>query len=249
MDGDIKKLLELAKSAGSLTQRQKEVMLDKARVAGYDVDEVEMMIESIPTIEERPKKVTKVKRCPHCGATLSDFVLQCPECGYVFSDESQISERNRNYLADLHSQLQKIETRAPKNKDEREWDHILREHKDNEILALIHAFSVPNTKEALIQGLLGCFAASEGSANGGMFGKGNIKQAWLGKAKEFYLLLQSQPVIDSQTSEILKKYEPLISSADKKFNKERKHIRLITIIVIIGIVLFYLGIIIIAPMI
>lgn len=97
--------------------------------------------------------------------------------------------------------------------------------------------------------MLGCYAAYEGSQNVGLFEKGIIKQAWLGKAKEFYLLLQSQPIIDSRTSDILNKYEPLFTSADKQNIKEKKNERIIILIIVIGIVLFYLGIIITAPMI
>ena len=187
-----------------------------------EIDKLNEFAESASAVKQKHKEI---KKCPNCGATLSDFVLQCPECGYVFSDESQVSERNRNYLAELHSGLQKIENRAAKTKEERDYGHILKQNIQHEKVALINSFSVPNTKEALIQALLGCYSAYNGSKSYGAFdkfiGAADLKQAWLGKAKEFYFLLQSQPVIDSQTAEVLKRYESLFLSADKNDNKER----------------------------
>ena len=251
----IQRMIDRAIESGSITQKQKEKIIAKAQKMGDDIDEVEIMLEYI-ALEDEPaadsqNEMTshRIKKCPHCGATLSDFMLKCPECGYVFSEESSVSKRNRNYLSDLHSRLQKVECRTAKTKDEKEFENILKKNKQKEKINLIKSFSVPNTKEALIQGLLGCYAAYESSRDENSFfdkmtGVVDVSSAWLGKAKEFYYLLQSQPAIDTQTAEVLEKYKPLFVSADRNDDKQRKHKRTIIFIAVLGIVLIYLGIII-----
>lgn len=249
MDPSIEKLIELVRESGSISLKEKNVILKKARETGEDVDMVEMILESIPEDADSDKEVQKTnsniydntsrikKRCPNCGAVLSDFVLQCPECSYVFSSESAISERNRDYVAELYAKLVKIDRRSPRTEDEKEFDHIFDDNKAEEKARVIRAFSVPNTKEALIQAFVSCFSSYQGSQNE------VERSAWLAKSKEFQLLLDSQPGIDSKTLDLINKYKNAI--VESQVGDEKKKRRALVILVfffIIIILLIILGI-------
>ena len=89
MHEDIQKLINIAKGSGNLTEKQKEIILRKAEKLGEDVDEVEMILETVrPNRIEihSPKANDNRMRCPNCGSLLPGRVSQCPECGYVFSN-------------------------------------------------------------------------------------------------------------------------------------------------------------------
>ena len=47
MHSDIEKLINIAREGGELTEKQKEIILRKAEELGEDVDETEMILESI----------------------------------------------------------------------------------------------------------------------------------------------------------------------------------------------------------
>ena len=47
MHPDIEKLLSIAKENGNLTEKQREIILRKAEKLGEDLDEVEMILESL----------------------------------------------------------------------------------------------------------------------------------------------------------------------------------------------------------
>ena len=86
MHPDIEKLINIAKESGELTEEQKEVILRKAEKLGEDVDEVEMILETLrqkPTIQEPETVGEKMMKCPNCGEIVSGYSLQCPACGYV----------------------------------------------------------------------------------------------------------------------------------------------------------------------
>ena len=113
MHKDIQKLIDIARQSGVLTDRQREIILNKSKILGEDLDEVEIILESIcpaqkdqvannkgtQSISEElvktdetsildsnfgPSRSSFINRCPNCGATLPGRVSQCPECGYVF---------------------------------------------------------------------------------------------------------------------------------------------------------------------
>jgi len=105
-------MIDIAKESGVITKRQRDIILNKAKTFGEDLDEIEIILESISPADEDLKqtinnlshervvnpldsgnpimtdKSSKISRCPNCGAPLQGRVSQCPECGYVFSDVS-----------------------------------------------------------------------------------------------------------------------------------------------------------------
>lgn len=211
MNTEIEKLIVLAQEAGSINQAQRALILKKAAELNDDVDEVEMILENIPleqepSVTEKKEEIRKSHKCPNCGATISDLVLSCPECGYVFPLESISSKANRDYIAELQKKIKLIQSRGPKNEEERDekwgWT-ILEDNKEDEIRQAIQSFSVPNTKEALIQAFISCYSYYETNKLQKIF----IANAWLAKAREFYRLIKAQPILDDQTTELLNRYQ------------------------------------------
>lgn len=243
MDSSVKKLIQLAKQSGSISLEERALILKKAREKGDNLDEIEMILETLPVEQEidgsiksesNKGEVDRVqkKKCPNCGAILSDFILQCPDCGYVFSSESTLSETNRDYIAKLQEQLEKIEKRGPRTKDEKEWDHQLKTNKAEEKARVIRSFSVPNTKESLIQAFVSCFSNYGGSTN-------DVERAaWLAKAREFQMLIASQPNLDSNTLTLINKYMSAIDDAEKKDKGRRKRELLQWILGAVAILIF-----------
>ena len=54
MNAEIEKLIKIAKESGSITQRQKELILKKANTTSdADIDEVEIILDSIPLLSTK----------------------------------------------------------------------------------------------------------------------------------------------------------------------------------------------------
>ena len=195
MHPDLERLINIAKESGELSEKQKEIILRKAEKLGEDVDEVEMMLETMNQSRSNLVKHTEGKkmRCPNCGAIVSGLSLQCPECGYVFHRESEASSSARDYIKELTSEIMAIEKRLDLDPTE----------KENLKATAINTFSVPNTQVALIQ--LFSLSYSNYIAEKQIINS-SLAPVWLGKAKSSYLLLNSQSNIDSETSRFLKEY-------------------------------------------
>lgn len=72
-------MINLAKESGQLTEKQKEIILRKAEKLGKDVDEVEMVLESLSLkIRDNaiPKSKSHTRKCPSCGAIIPSGTLK-----------------------------------------------------------------------------------------------------------------------------------------------------------------------------
>ena len=137
MNNHILQLIKLAKEGGSLTENQKKLILREAESVNEDLDAVEMLLSTIPVSHDssadssKPQSSASSKRrCPNCGAVLSDVGMKCPECGYVFETLS----------ANLSSRKLFEELRSAKNNEQK--------------IQLIKSFPIPNSKEDLLEFLL-----------------------------------------------------------------------------------------------
>ena len=203
MHQDIEKLLNAAKEKGFITEKQREIILSKAKQLGEDMTEVEFMLEDIP-LKKATNEKTKSKRCPNCGAIVDDLAVKCPECGFAFSDESEANSNARDIIKKVTEEINKvgeskqdiinelISIYGSCNQDDLDAEINRR------IAEIIGSFSVPYTSNALIQGyefVYGRYVASKHFSLESRHGL--VTNAWLGKAKELYLLLQSVPNQDA----------------------------------------------------
>lgn len=138
----IENLINIALADGELTEKEKQILFKKAEVAGIDLDEFEMVLES-KLIEKQqtlksvapsvaaPKsdKFGDVRKCPSCAAILQSFQTKCDDCGHEFAniDAVQSSQklfdllqaatlRNSKALTDIeHQKNQRLESLSQKH--------------------------------------------------------------------------------------------------------------------------------------
>lgn len=156
MHQDIEKLLNTVKEKGSMTERQREIILSKAQQLAEDMTEVEFLLEEIPVkktakeqqtplpTQEKPKsnKQGEVKKCPVCGALVQGFQANCPECGYMFEkvEANSSIERLMKMLNEANEKYKDVS--------------IFKNYSYQDQLNIIKNFPIPNTKTDIIDFLL-----------------------------------------------------------------------------------------------
>ena len=234
MHPDIEKLIKMAGEGAGLTPKKREIILRKTQELGEDTAEVEMYLEILsetpkpapvqpkPAPAPKPEPVPapapapepKAKpaassaenrrRCPNCGEVISDYTLVCPQCGYALDSESATSNEVQARIDEFHARLMDV------NRNE-----ILR--KNGKKLALIHGFSVPMTKEALVLGFSYAKTQFLSAADSGQ----PTAEAWRTKLLQFHDLLEAQPSLDDRTMKLIEDNEYLFSYKlpEKKYLK------------------------------
>jgi len=96
---EIERLIEMALVDGSINEKERMVLLNKAEALGINKDEFEMVLDarifelnkSVPpsteSVPEPPKNAgsqPEVVKCPACGAMVTGFMIKCSECGTEF---------------------------------------------------------------------------------------------------------------------------------------------------------------------
>lgn len=106
MHPDTERLITMAQSKGSITQRQQEMILSKARDMGDDPVEVEFLLAGIPvegsaqdvSQQERPPAT---KKCQHCGGEIPADAIKCYHCHKWVAPETQ---EYISYITDVSNQ-------------------------------------------------------------------------------------------------------------------------------------------------
>ena len=201
MHEDIKKLIDIAKVSGELTDKQREIILRKAEALGDDRDEVEFVLETLG--KKEPVKVTtntpKIRKCPRCGAVVSEMDLYCKECGHIFEQEGDLIGKKSSAFFDIITELDAV------GKETDDKYSIAREK-----ASIINNYPVPHTNTLLIQFLILSYHNYEAS-NG--IDDRLVSSAWLSKAKQCYSQLSAFSNPDSATKNILDQYAHLIGDS------------------------------------
>lgn len=193
MNAELEKMIRFATEDGSITDKEREIIIRKALEMGADIDEVEIILESelaknnkaveAPAMK-KPKE--KVRKCPRCGAVIDDGALSCPDCGFVFTEQSSLNEEVEKRINDLKRQL----LLASKSKQ----------------ITLIQGFTIPATKEGLIQFLNYSFSNYIGQGD-----DGELKEAWKGKYLQAANNLKRFSQDDPELYSLLQSYENQLS--------------------------------------
>jgi len=190
---ELEMLIDAALMDGELTEKEKQILFKKAQNFGIDLDEFNMVIEGrLQKIQAnaKPKESNKrgsVKRCPNCGAVVTDFsVTKCPECGYVFDDIEVNSS-----LQKLTDQIVKIQEKHSQNitrqislgnnsifSTSEQKEMRMYELRDKEIASCILTFPVSKSKADLLEFISGSMSQLQ------VADSGIVKNAWRGKWKE-----------------------------------------------------------------
>ena len=131
MHPEIEKLIDLALANGEVTEKERNVILKKARELGIDEDEVEMVLDGkLHQLEaSKPKQKEKagnIKTCPACGASVKAFQIKCEDCGHEF--------RQTQSSINIKELQQKITKATSKDRP-----------------GIIQSFPIPTNKEDIIE--------------------------------------------------------------------------------------------------
>lgn len=112
---ELEQLVQFALEDGELTDKERSVLMRKAREAGADMDEFEMILnarlhearkkaqEAAAAAKPNPK-YGEIRKCPACGTMVSTFSTKCPECGFEFNNVEAVKSANV-----LFEKLQELE--------------------------------------------------------------------------------------------------------------------------------------------
>ena len=215
MHPDIEKLINIAKESGELTEKQKEIIMRKAEKLGEDVDEVEMLLETI--IHQSPQKKEnsariKMRKCPNCGAMVPAALVNCSECGMVMESEAESSAQNRDYISDIQREFKRIDDRKQR-KDENKY--VIEHNKHEEKMNVIRSFSVPLTRDAQIMAFNYAKARFDALKGNGSGWAEDESRAWLAKAQEFYRNVATMSNLDGNSQQWLKSNEGILQTKYK----------------------------------
>lgn len=188
--------------------------------------------------ERRQEFAGKIVKCPNCGEILKSFVTCCPTCGYELREiEPTMS------IKEFVAKLEQIE--GNRKEDAEDEEQLCKT--DLQKINLIRSFSVPNTKEDLIEFFT--LAASNVNENYGTLSDSQeaVSYAWEAKYEQVY---QKAIICFGDTPEI-KAIKKLYSEKKKNLNKKNKHISrvkkaeeyLFAIYIIISLTIFALALV------
>ena len=141
---DLQKLLDYAFQDGEISDKERELLHQKATELGEDINLLEMVIEGeLQKLKKsnKPEKQTNFA-CPNCGSSIPKNSIKCGFCGF------EISKKNitgGNIISDLSERLSEID------KQEAETNYSFFNPYDPAISAqkkavIISTFNMPNDK-------------------------------------------------------------------------------------------------------
>ena len=219
MHTDSEKLTHVAKESDYLSDKQKDIIPQKAEKIEEDVDEIKEDNELYSDTPRR-QQIARMK-CPNCGAVIPDTSFYCPECGYALQQESEANLDIRTNFDQLTINLME----APSI---------------NEKLDIIKGFTMPMTKEGLSQFLEYSFtnyiSTYRATNHDDYEVQDALKQAWYGKTMQAYNSLLRIGGSDPNIKALLEYYSKLI---EKERAEEPWWMWMLAILMIVGIICFF----------
>lgn len=159
------------------------------------------------TNERKTTYEGEIHKCPNCGEILNSFMANCPSCGYEIRNAHSSSSVRELIIKLENIEAQKMPPIEEKKsvmkmvfgKDFKEGNEVeeaqkrFDEHKCQQKVNLIINFSVPNTKEDILEFMI--LASSNINIKRGI--DDEITKAWLSKLEQVYerakLLMGNSP--------------------------------------------------------
>ena len=132
----------------------------------------------------------KIYKCPNCGEVLKSFVRNCPACGFELRG-AKVTSAVREFALKLEAIEARREYEKPKGIFSASQNQINISKTDEQKISLIQNFSIPNTKEDMLEFMIlatsNINAKSYDSANSSITrGEKAITNAWNSKIKQVY---------------------------------------------------------------
>lgn len=186
-----------------------------------------------------------IYKCPNCGDVIPSFHRNCPRCGFELR-ETKASSAVKEFA-------RKIEELEALRKEEKShsgfFDKVASistsSSIDKQIISLIKNFTVPNTKEDLLEFMILATSNIEAGAynqyNGVKPRKLELNEAWLSKAKQVYQKAKSSYGNEKDFGLIQELYNNCKGDINKEKNKGFKTLLVLIIVVVLLMAGLFLG--------
>lgn len=150
-DPQLEKLVDMALEDGVITEKEKDILMKRAKSLGIDLDEFEMYLDSrlaslsnTQNTTVSQNKLRDLLKCPSCGASVPSLSITCIECGFVFRSVSANSS-----VKELSNKLEHVSRTVVNDKGwiyQNKWTKV-----DNIKSEIVRNFPIPNTKDDLME--------------------------------------------------------------------------------------------------
>ena len=176
-----------------------------------------------------------IHRCPNCGEVLNAFEVNCPACGYELRD-TKVSSAVREFELKLETIESKREYKKPRRLfaaagSNKKVSEIIDEQK----ISLIRNFSVPNTKEDILEFMILATSNIDVSSYGSLDEPADrvkaMTEAWNAKIKQVYAKAKTTYKSDPDFSKIQELYDSCYVEIRKQ--KKKKILKWVLLIVLL----------------
>lgn len=205
MHPDLEKLIELILTDGNITEKERNVIIKKAKELGEDIDEIEVVLDArLHQHQSALFKPTKQRKgninvCPVCGELVKAMEIKCSACDHEFVNIEAITS-----ISILLSEITEIKRNA----------EIIDYTTEQRIAGLINSTPIPNSKEDLLEFLAVCCAQAD--VDFAARGTGVIPAAWANKGNEAFLKARIAFRGDNSSLSLLHEFETKLKSAKRK---------------------------------
>ena len=110
---ELDNLIQEYLSDGIISDKERQVLLNKAQALGLNVDEVDLYIDAQQQKADQSVAAAVSKRrgktCPYCGESIPELTDKCPYCGKNITPEA--SEELESLIEDLQYYLERYQER------------------------------------------------------------------------------------------------------------------------------------------
>ena len=165
----------------------------------------------------------KVYKCPSCGEILNSFTMHCPSCGYELRGK-KVSTAVKEFALKLEAIEAKREYEKPRGLFAALEAQQRVAKADEQKISLIKSFSVPNTKEDMLEFMILATSsmnmkAYDSSDTTVSKSEKEINAAWFSKVQQVYEKAKRSYSSDNTFSEIRELYEKCNNEIKKSKKK------------------------------
>ena len=147
-DPQLEKLVDMALEDGVITEKEKDILVKRAKSLGADLDEFEMYLDSrlvslsnTQNTTPSQKKLGDLLKCPSCGASVPSLTIICKDCGFEFRNTKANSS-----VKELSERLEQASKTLSTKQNEYGYSFALEAQ-----IEIIKGFIIPNTKDDLME--------------------------------------------------------------------------------------------------
>lgn len=238
------KLAEGSKFCNNCGTKVGTVAVDEVKTADSTyVEEAKVSQVVLEDITERKTAYEgKIYKCPNCGDTIDAYETICEACGYEIRGRKATSS-----VRELQLKLEELHAKRPKKKMTNVFAQAFGggqlSNVDDEIVNLIKNFSIPNTKEDIMEFMI--LASSNIDLkvygfNSQQYQMRNpaqreISDAWLAKFEQAY---QKAKISFGTTAEF-QKFQNIYEEKTKEISKTKKKVFYIILGIVGGVILYF----------